>query len=273
MHEKLLSCLKNIKGNSTVFVDEPATKQCVILRILRVLDWDIDNPEGVKPEYPVENGRVDYSLRLKGENKAFLEVKKTGEDLEREKYENQLLEYSFRQGVELAILTNGMTWWFYLPTQKGDWKKRRFYTIDIMEQEIESVAENFIKLLAKSNIESGLSLQNAEAIFKGKLMKESLEKALPEAWIKLLDEPDQRLLDLLADTTEKLCGYKPNAEYLKKFLASVRDISPKWEEERSSKIRRFSHQDQTEKREGILVCVKVRERMHQVDTVLMASVC
>lgn len=254
MREELLSCLENIKGNPTVFVDEASTKQCVILRILRVLDWDIDNPEEVKPEYTVENRRVDYSLRLKGENKVFLEVKKTGEDLDKEKYEDQLLEYSFRQGVELAILTNGMTWWLYLPTQKGDWKKRRFYTIDIMEQEIESIVENFIKLLAKSNIENGLSLQNAEAIFKGKLMKESLEKALPEAWNKLVGESDQRLLDLLADTTEKLCGYKPDAEYLKKFLASVVDNSLKWGEQAPPEIRRDIHLYQVVKGEGILVC-------------------
>lgn len=254
MHEELLSCLKNIKGNPTVFVDEASTKQCVILRFLRVLGWDIDNPEEVKPEYTVENRGVDYSLRLKNENKVFLEVKKTGEDLDKEKYEEQLLEYSFRQGVGLAILTNGMTWWLYLPTQKGDWKKRRFYTIDIMEQEIESVAENFIKLLAKDNIENGLSLQNAEAIFKGKLMKESLEKTLPEAWIKLVGEFDQRLLDLLADTTEKLCGYKPDTEYLKKFLASVGGNPLVWREQQFSRKRGDGHQYQLEKREGILVC-------------------
>lgn len=262
MREELLSCLKNIKGNPAVFVDEASTKQCVILRILRVLGWDIDNPEEVKPEYTVENRRVDYSLRLKNENKVFLEVKKTGEDLDKEKYEEQLLEYSFRQGVGLAILTNGMTWWLYLPTQKGDWKKRRFYTIDIMEQEIESVAENFIKLLAKNNIDNGLSLQNAEAIFKGKLMKESLEKALPEAWIKLVGEFDQRLLDLLADTTEKLCGYKPDAEYLKKFLASIADNSLKWEEQQLPKIRGSSHLYQTVKGEGILVCEGKRAGVH-----------
>jgi len=51
---------------------------------------------------------------LRNENKIFLEVKRAGEDLNNEKHEDQLLEYSFRQGVELAVLTNGMTWWLYL---------------------------------------------------------------------------------------------------------------------------------------------------------------
>ena len=115
MHEELLSCLKNMKSNSNLFqLDEASTKQCVILRILRTLGWDFDNPDEVTPEYTVENRRVDYSLRLRNENKIFLEVKRAGEDLNNEKHEDQLLEYSFRQGVELAVLTNGMTWWLYL---------------------------------------------------------------------------------------------------------------------------------------------------------------
>ena len=222
MREQLLICLKKMKDNPAIFkLDEAATKQCVILPILRALGWDVDNPEEVTPEYTVENKRVDYSLRLRNENKIFLEVKKTGEDLEKEKYEDQLLEYSFRQGVELSILTNGMTWWFYLPTQKGDWRTRKFYTIDIMEQEINSIVGNFIDLLAKNNVETGQSLRNAEALFEGKKRNEALKKGLPEAWSKLIDEPDPRLLDLLAETTGKICGHKPDTEGVKKFLLSI----------------------------------------------------
>ena len=70
-------------------------------------------------------------------------------------------------------------------------------------------------------METGQALRNAEALFKGKQRNEALRKTLPEAWSKLIDEHDPRLLDLLTDTTEKLCGYKPDTEELKKFLKSL----------------------------------------------------
>ena len=67
----------------------------------------------------------------------------------------QLLDYSFRQGVELAILTNGKTWWFYLPTKKGDWKARKFYTIDIIQQESQLYVKVFFFIAFARTIANG----------------------------------------------------------------------------------------------------------------------
>jgi len=135
----------------------------------------IENREEVTPEFSVESRRVDYSLRLNHTNEVFLEVKKTGEDLD--KYQEQLLDYSFRQGVELAILTNGTTWWFYLPTKKGDWKARKFYTIDVIQQESHDVAQKFIDLLSKANVQTGKALQHAESIYNRlPILKALIEK-------------------------------------------------------------------------------------------------
>ena len=39
----------------------------------------------------------------------FIEVKRSGENLEN--HRQQLLEYCFQEGVKLAALTNGRTWW------------------------------------------------------------------------------------------------------------------------------------------------------------------
>lgn len=230
MREELLTCLERMKSNPTIFrLDEASTRQCVILPLLRILGWNPDNPEEVTPEYTVESKRVDYSLRLRNKNKVFLEVKKVGEDLDQERHDDQLFQYSCRVGVKLAILTNGVTWSLYLPMKDVDWKERKFFTIDIMEQNIDSVVGNFVDLLAKDNVESGQALLNAEALFKGKQRNEGLKKALPEAWTKLVDEYDPRLLDLLADTTEKLCGYKPDAEEMKEFLVSIENNPVKQE--------------------------------------------
>src|SRR3989344_4368851 len=115
MSEQLKVFIENLKTNPRVVTfDEAATKQAIILPVLHLLGWNTYNIDEVSPEFSVEGGKVDYSLRDNNSNKVFLEIKKTSEDLE--KHEEQLLFYSFRQGVKLASLTNGMTWWFYLPT-------------------------------------------------------------------------------------------------------------------------------------------------------------
>lgn len=219
MVEKIKSFIEELKGNPRIGAfDEAATKQAIILPLLHQLGWNTYNIDEVTPEFSVENKRVDYSLRINNTNEVFLEVKKTGEDLER--FQEQLLDYSFRQGVELAILTNGKTWWFYLPTKKGDWKTRKFYTIDIIQQESQDVGQKFIDLLSKNNIEVGKALQHAESIYKGKQKRKLIEETMPESWNKIITEPDSLLIDLLSEATEKLCGFKPENDETSHFLKS-----------------------------------------------------
>lgn len=217
MIEQLTAFIESLKANPKVSIyDEAATKQAIILPLLHLLGWDTYNIDEVTPEFSVENRRVDYSLRLNNSNEFFIEVKKTGEDLEG--YQEQLLDYSFRQGVELATLTNGITWWFYLPTKKGDWKARKFYTIDIIQQESIDIASKFVDLLSKNSVQSGKAVQHAESIYKGQMKKKTIDDTLSEAWNNIITESDTLLIDLIAETTEKICGFKPDTEQVKLFL-------------------------------------------------------
>lgn len=128
MREKLLQLIEQLKSDrKLVSFDEAATKQAVILRILSLIGWNIFNIGEVIPEYLIAGKKkVDFSLCHSNTNKTFIEVKKIGEDLE--KHQEQLLNYSFQAGVKLSVLTNGITWWFYLPLQEGSWEQRKFYT-------------------------------------------------------------------------------------------------------------------------------------------------
>lgn len=217
MIEQLKSFIETLRTNPRLNAfDEAATKQAIILPLLHQLGWDTYNIDEVTPEFIVENRRVDYSLRLNNTNEVFLEIKKAGEDLER--FQEQLLDYSFRQGVELAVLTNGKTWWFYLPTKKGNWKTRKFYTIDIIQQEPRDVVQRFIDLLSRNNVQTGKALQHAESIYKGKQKKKLIEETIPEAWNKIITEPDSLLIDLLSETIEKICGFKPETDEINRFF-------------------------------------------------------
>jgi negative regulator of replication initiation len=219
MNEKLLKLIKEIqKDRRLVSFDEAATKQAIILRILSCLGWDPFNIEEVCPEYSVGEKRVDFALRHNGQNKVFIEVKKVSEDLE--KHQEQLLNYSFQEGVKLAILTNGVSWWFYLPLHEGSWEQRKFYTIEIYDQNPENITQKFIDFISKENVVSDRAVKNAEGLYKSYQRQYLIKETLPKAWNKLITEPDELLVELLAETTEKLCGYKPDSETVEQFLTS-----------------------------------------------------
>ncbi|MDP2953498.1 MAG: restriction endonuclease subunit R, partial [Chloroflexota bacterium] len=114
MQDQLIAFVESLKVNARIAsFDEAATKQAVVLKTLSLLGWDTFNIDEVWPEYSVGGGNVDYSLRVGKDNKVFIEVKNTGKQLE--DHQEQLLRYSFQAGVRLAVLTNGLSWWLYLP--------------------------------------------------------------------------------------------------------------------------------------------------------------
>lgn len=236
MREKLLLLINQLKSDKRLIsFDEASTKQAVILRILSLTGWDTFNIDEVNPEYSIAGKRVDFSLRHSNVNKAFIEVKKIGEDLE--KHQEQLLNYSFQEGVKLSILTNGITWWFYLPLHEGSWEQRKFYTIEIYDQNAEEIVGRFIDYLAKENIISGKAITNAEAIYKSRQKNYLIKETLPKAWSKLISEPDELLIDLLAEATEKLCGYKPAHSAVEHFIsANLSKIGTPYRSEAEKKV-------------------------------------
>lgn len=215
----LLNLIAGIKADQRVLaLDEALTKNGVILPILNELGWNPFNIDEVQPEYTVANKRVDYALRVDNHNKAFIEVKKIGTDLEQ--HQEQLLNYSFQEGVRLAILTNGIAWWFYLPLLEGSWEQRKFYTIDIYDQDADEVASKFEDFLLKENVVSGKAIENAESVYKSKQKKEIIRSTIPKAWNKLVTEPDEDLIELIAEMTERLSGYKPDHPTVAAFLGA-----------------------------------------------------
>jgi predicted type IV restriction endonuclease len=215
----LLKVIEGIKADQRVLaLDEALTKNGVILPILNELGWNPFNIDEVQPEYTVASKRVDYALRVNNHNKAFIEVKKLGTDLE--KHQKQLLDYSFQEGVRLAILTNGIAWWFYLPLLEGSWEQRKFYTIDIYDQEAHEIALKFADFLLKENVISGKAIENAESVYKSKQKKEIIRSTIPNAWNKLVSEPDEDLIELIAEMTARLSGYKPDHAIVAAFLGA-----------------------------------------------------
>ncbi|MFH1851192.1 MAG: hypothetical protein ABIA75_02500 [Candidatus Neomarinimicrobiota bacterium] len=203
------------KGDLSAY-DESATKQVILLRILNALGWDTFDREEVFPEYGNKGKRVDYSLRHRNENKVFIEAKRIREDLD--SHQEQLLQYSFEEGVTLAILTNGLTWWFYLPLVEGLWEQRKFYTIDFLNQEPDEIADKFNDYLSKDNVISNKATDNAKDSYYSKKKIQIIKDTLPQAFDRIISEPDEFFVELLVEKTEEISGHRPETNIVEQFL-------------------------------------------------------
>lgn len=217
MKDDLEKFLSRLREDRTIFMSgEEAVRQGVVLPILARLGWDRDNIREVIPEYSIGNGRVDYCLKLDNRIAAFLEVKRAGEPLD--KHQEQLLGYAFREGVKLAILTDGILWWFYLPLSQGSWEQRRFIAIDIQQQDIQTATGHFCDFLERDALLNNEAIRRAEIVHASREKGRIIKNTIPRAWLALCEEPDELLIELLADKVESLCGHRPDPEALMDFL-------------------------------------------------------
>ena len=145
--------------------DETATKQFVILPILRVLGWNYTNIDTLEvfPEFRIEKGKVDYALQNEGKPLVFVECKRWSASIEAEEPQDQISRYIFQEGIDLGVTTNGRKWDFYFAYKTHvPWRNRRFCAIELDNQQ-ETVA-NFQKYLSKSKVIDGSAKAEAEKI-------------------------------------------------------------------------------------------------------------
>ena len=219
MSSGIETLLNRIRENRSLMLSgEEAVRQRAILPILGHLGWDRDDINQVVPEFGIGTGRVDYCLRVGEQKKVFIEVKRASENLDR--HQKQLLDYSFQEGVELAVLTNGLVWWLYLPLFPGSWEQRKFLAIDFQQQDINHVAKNLEKYLSFESTANGKSISSARQIHESKSKERLIRETIPKAWTELCEEPDELLLEIFADKVESLCGHKPELENLAEYLAN-----------------------------------------------------
>ena len=97
---------------------------------------------------------------------------------------------------------------------------RRFYKIDIFEQEAKEIASKFIDFLYRENVKTGEAIKIAKRVFKNSQEYKILNENLPKAWNELISNTDDELIKLIGEATEKICGCKPSDEMVKEFLSN-----------------------------------------------------
>jgi len=214
--------IKSAKGLSTY--DEATAKQIIIIRILNLLGWNIFDVKEIQPEYPVDpqnsNEKVDYALARDTDNMVFVEAKAVNVDLEN--WEEKFCNYCFKNNVVLGILTNGISWWFYLPRAKGSWYERKFYSIDLIQQDTDTIISKFIDFLSKQNVTNGKAEENANRTYDSKQKNQIIKKSLPQAWNTLISSEDESFIDLFNNMVEKISGYRAESGEIAEFLTKNR---------------------------------------------------
>ena len=216
MKREIESFFNELRSNKKISTfDEGATKQALVLRLLSLLGWDIFDVEEVCPDYSVNSSSVAYSLRVKNSCKVFIEVKRVQEKLDN--YQRGLIDFASQESVNLAILTNGLIWWFYLISAEGDWQKKWFLSIDFLKQKPDYIATQLIDLLTKDKISKGQALKTAKCLYEEKNQKIAAD-FIPQAWNQIISQPNKIFVELLSDSTEKICGHRIESSRIEKYL-------------------------------------------------------
>jgi hypothetical protein len=177
----LINLLLKIRRYSAL--NEADTKSVIIVPILQELQWNVRSPFEVSREYTIENGKVDYALKIIDDVKVLIEVKKMGESLHN--YENQIKRYAIDKNIYLFVLSNGIMWQFYT-WLKGGIEIFKFHVLDVKGNEPKLVAKELMNILSKENILSNKSYDYIKNIIAKDPYNFSLYEEITEIWHKIL---------------------------------------------------------------------------------------
>ncbi len=223
MKKGIENFIKDLKSNKKLDTfDEASTKQGIVLRLFSFLGWDVFNVDEVYPDYSVNSHSVTYALRAKNANKIFIEVKRVHEKLDN--YQKPLLNFASSENVDISILTNGVLWWFYLPKSAGNSQEKWFYSVDLLKQKEDTFVSQLIDLLSKNKVVKGQAFKAAKVLNQNKNQKIA-SNVIPEAWNKIISQPNMIFVELLRESTEKICGCRVEAKLIERFLEKHLD---KW---------------------------------------------
>ena len=202
------------------FHNEQSVSQGIVLRILSDLHWDVFEPSVVWPEYATAGGgRADFALcEPRSKPKVLIEVKQPGKA---EGGVRQSLEYAFHTGVPFVVLTDGQTWSFYLPAEPGDYEDRRVFKLDLYEHPAERSAAVLDGYLQWGRVASGEALESARSEYQSQTRRTVARRAIPSAWVRLVDQRDELLVELVSDAVESKEGVRPEDRDVVQFLVGL----------------------------------------------------
>ena len=217
LEETVRDIQKNIQNDQ--YQSEQAISQGIVLRLLSEQGWPVWDTHAVIPEYKVPGGRVDFALCVNKKPKIFIEVKQPGKTLGADA---QVFRYAYNDGVPFAIVTDGKSWHFYLPTAEGKYAERLVHILDLVGNNVEESVERLNRYLSSGEVANGNALKNARTDHEQMSNERNAHSQIPEAWGKLLEDKDKILMDVVSEKIVSLCGYAPTQEAIFAYLKSLK---------------------------------------------------
>ncbi|WP_156318186.1 hypothetical protein [Blastomonas sp. AAP25] len=214
----MIDLIHKIAGRleSGSYINEAAIRIGIIEPVLAKLGWDTTDPSTVLPEFSSHGRRVDYALcAYPARPSVFIEAKAIGKV---EAADRQLFEYAFHEGVPFAVLTDGRTWSFYLPSAQGSYEDRRLYKLDLLERSPDECERILKRYLSYERQRSGAAQSDAQQDYASRANERMASDTLARAWSEIVTEPDPVLIELLVERTEALCGIRPPLEAAENFI-------------------------------------------------------
>ncbi len=191
------------------FKDEQHVRFSLVGRICDCLGWDVWNPAEFYTEYPVKKyppqeitvelrGRVDVALiiteKLSEFADVFIEVKTPYKlQTELQSGEKQLQSYNYWDKSAISILTDGITWRFYLPSAGGSFEDKLFHELNLINDDLDDVCFIFQRILQRENFNQ-VAIQSAESLLEEKRIALLIAKVKSEAERLSADLGDSKFL-------------------------------------------------------------------------------
>ena len=148
--------------------NEEMTKKDFILPLFEALGWNVYNKpnktDSVSAEETISKKRVDYGFKINGIPKFLLEAKAIPVDLNKTKFAEQAINYSWHKGCTWAVLTD----FEGIKVFNAEWKSRNVSENLFLNLGWRDYLDHFDKLwwLSKESFEKGLLDKEAELVGK-----------------------------------------------------------------------------------------------------------
>jgi len=162
---------------------EEATKNAFVMPFLKALGYDVFDPLVVVPEFTADVGvkkgeKVDYAVKIDGSIALLVECKPCRSAL-CVQHMSQLYRYFSVTEARFAILTNGITYWFFSDLdQSNKMDSKPFFEFDMLNYRPAQVDE--LKKFSTKTFNMSAILETANDLKYGSLLMREIAKEFDE---------------------------------------------------------------------------------------------
>ena len=120
---------------------EALTRYVLVDPVLKVLGWDLERPELIRPEFSTEAGTPDYALLVDGRPYVMVEVKPLRGNLTAAR--DKGFNYCWKNKVPYYVITDGETWELYDMREMGG---REIFSINVSRDNLGDASRKLLAL-------------------------------------------------------------------------------------------------------------------------------